>query len=438
VRNLPEVVRKALFNRVVDRAGSDLVAERLLGTMSDTEVVEALADVAEKAEKDPVKLAEQLNDRGVRRADLKGLAVAMLGRPAISGENEEPTRLTKEEREGRERVAGVVSRLLSSKLKTMENQDQDELKKEFPTTDEQFRVTALATLRDYIAVEEDIERFEKVLDLWAQEVRLALRAAVPDTVHELVGVMREGNSAREDEEWKALVASYGRRVVDGQLVETLRTTAQADGMAAARTLLDPLGDEAVEGLLDLLAEERDKVRRVFIISLLTDMAGDYRDRVIEWFDDPRWFVARNSVTILIRSGVSHDIRPLLERAAAHEHPAVRREGVQGLTALLGAGYVSGLTRMASDPDQGVRELAVSTLGGLVDPSAVPALGTIARNNSDESIRRRAIEALGHQGLPGSRELLTALASFWNKPRLHGSLRRIAKKLAKDLAKGRRG
>src|SRR5687768_5440292 len=32
VRNLPDVARKALFNRVVDRAGSDLIAERLLGT----------------------------------------------------------------------------------------------------------------------------------------------------------------------------------------------------------------------------------------------------------------------------------------------------------------------------------------------------------------------------------------------------------------------
>lgn len=437
VRSLPEVARKALFNRVVDRAGSDLIAERLLGTMTDTEVVEALADVAEKANKDPVKLAEQLEDRGVRRTDLKGLAVALLGRPAIAGEPQEKVRLTREEREGRERVAGVVSRLLSSKLKALEEQDVQELQKEFPTTDLDFRAGSLATLRDYVGAEEDIERFEKVLDLWAQEVRLALRAAIPDTVEELVEVVRDGGAGGGDDEWAALVRSYGRRVIDASLVDTLRTTAQADGMARARKLLEPLGDDSVDGLLDLLAEERDKVRRVFMISLLSDMATDYRERVVERFEDTRWFVVRNAVTILIRAGVTHEMRSLLERAVGHEHPAVRKEGIQGLTALLGAGYAAGLTRMSADPDQGVRELAVSTLGGLVSPAAVPALGTVARTSEDPSIRRRAIEALGHQALPGARELLAALGSFWHKPRLPRALRHLAKKLAKDLAKGRK-
>ena len=438
VRNLPEVARKALFNRVVDRAGSDLIAERLLGTMSDTEVVEALADVAEKADKDPIQLAQQLSDRGARRGDLKGLAVALLGRSSIHETPEEPARLTKDEREGRERVAGVVSRLLSSKLKVLEEQDARELLEEFPRSDDEFRAASVATFRDYVTNEEDIERFEKVLDLWSQDVRLALRDGTADAVDELVEVVRGAEVGGGDEEWVSLVRSYGQRVVDGSLVDTLRAAAQKDGPEAARKLLEPLGDDAIEGLLTLLAEERDKVRRVFIIGLISDMAKGHQDRVVERFEDPRWFVARNAVTILMRSGLTREMRPLLEKAAAHEHPAVRREAILGLTDLLGAGYVSGLTRMSADPDQGVRELAVSTLGGLVNPAAVPALGTIARTSDDLSIRRRAIESLGHQGLPGARELLSSLASFWSKPRLPGALRRLAKNLAKNLAKGRRG
>jgi len=77
VTELPAELRRSLVDRLVERVRTDPVAERLIGTMSNAELTRALIDLGRDGRRDPVQLARQLAQAGVRRLDIVDLTAAL-------------------------------------------------------------------------------------------------------------------------------------------------------------------------------------------------------------------------------------------------------------------------------------------------------------------------------------------------------------------------
>ena len=158
-----------------------------------------------------------------------------------------------------------------------------------------------------------------------------------------------------------------------------------------------LGAPAIEPLLDLLAaaEERPLRRRVFDVLARLDEAAVARGAV-QRLTDPRWFVQRNMLALLVQ--VPPELRSLDPTPwAAHEDPRVRREA---------------LALMLHDPQR----------AGVALPSAL--------GEDDEWIVRLALEKVG----PGSDE--TVRQALVDRVLLEGTrsdeLRRAAAKTIRRL------
>lgn len=436
VEELPPGVRQGLLSRMLETARDETMADRMLGTMTDREMAKALVELADESKRDPVALARDIVTKGIRRNDtIVKMTSALVeqaaprGAPAPTAAAEESASVT-EERSKRAVVSQAVSDMLSREVHTLERADLDAIRLEFPLSQTEYRAIALATLRDYVTQEHDIDRLETVLEIWSIGVRERLQEADAAGAAELVELVQ--SALADDEERAALAQTYLRRVLDAELVASLLTGDHEP--AALRTLLEPLGPTAVDGLLDVLADEQNRIRRALLIAILVELSRNHRSLVVARLDDPRWYVVRNAITILHRAGLQREDLPWLERTSRHEHPAVRRESIEAITAALGADAVPHLHRLAWDSEQTVADLAVSTLGSLVSQRAVTTLVEVARGSTDWNVRRGALEALGRQSAPGALEALRTLGSWRSQPRLPRSLRRAAKKLAKERAR----
>jgi HEAT repeat protein len=208
---------------------------------------------------------------------------------------------------------------------------------------------------------------------------------------------------------------------------------ESKGESAAR-LLRPFGEVAVDRLFDELARERDRGKRALFLRVLAQVARGHHRRVAQRFSDSRWYVARNAVTVLHRTGDPAAV-PLLIEATHHREPAVRREAIKGLVALAGPAALPDLLLMATDPDQSVRLTLVTSVGALVEPESCQALASLALALRDHAERRRALDALAAHPDPQARMVLRGLATTRSRPRLPRRHRRYAKGLIKRLEEG---
>jgi hypothetical protein len=230
-------------------------------------------------------------------------------------------------------------------------------------------------------------------------------------------------------EKKAVVDATLHRVLSRDMLAELVSVAEDGKAESTIRLLIPFGDVAVDDLMDDLAEERDRGRRAVLLAILCEVARGHHHRVARRLADPRWFVARNAVTVLHRSG-GKDVVPLLAEATRHQEPAVRREAARGLLAVAGLEALPELMMLAVDPDESVRSTVISAMGGSSNPGAAAALGRLVRTLHDQGDRRRAIDALARHPAPEAVDTLAELASARSRPKLPFRVRRYAKSLSK--------
>ena len=421
VTGLPSRVRRDLVAVLVDRSKSEPVAERLVGSITDHQLGELLVELGEEGEQDPVELAEELVARRARQHGLVEL-VRELGRadqPSASA----GTAFTGDDRQA---ATSAIGEIVGEGPVT--GADATAVSDGFPQTDADLRAQALATLGDYLAVEEDTERLQRVLELWIKEVRTSLLGGGSETPS-LVGILSAAR-ARVDPGRDALFATFQRRILDVPFLQQLLGPDLQGNSDRITELLGPLGESAVEGLLDVLGEETDRARRSTLVSLLARFAGSYPAPVEARLDDERWYVVRNAVNIMHKAEGGRDRLSLLEKASSHEHAAVRREVIWGLVSVLGAEAAPYMRRFVADPDSSVRERAVGFLGSLDSPEALELLATVASSSDDPKLRRRALEEISHNPSAAVPQLLRQLAAFRRRPRLPWSLRRYARKLMK--------
>src|SRR5262249_46204981 len=77
IEALPDEQRRMLHPALLERVLQDRLADRYIGSMSDTELARVLVDVAERFQRDPAEMAQRLVERRLRSDDLIELTTSL-------------------------------------------------------------------------------------------------------------------------------------------------------------------------------------------------------------------------------------------------------------------------------------------------------------------------------------------------------------------------
>ncbi|ORJ57680.1 HEAT repeat domain-containing protein [Geothermobacter hydrogeniphilus] len=168
------------------------------------------------------------------------------------------------------------------------------------------------------------------------------------------------------------------------------------------SILAFLKQRSTPRLMDHLARETDAGIRKQLAAVLIRQGPQAVPTLLEYIRDERWYVVRNTATILgeIRDpGTARHLNELLH----HEDTRVCREAIRALTRIGGSGAVQVLLEAVDDEDGEVSRQALLSLGVIGDASAVPKLSRIIRKADfflkHKGRTRDAIRALGEIGSP---------------------------------------
>ena len=139
---------------------------------------------------------------------------------------------------------------------------------------------------------------------------------------------------------------------------------------SAYSYLQVLDQEATPVLLDILAVEKDRAIRKYLVEILKDLGRKQISLIARHLSDRRWQVVRNIVTILGDSKAEEAIS-YLERVAVHKQVQIRQEVIKGLVSIGGKKAAVLLTRFLKDHDPDVqiaaaRAIAVVQGAGLTE------------------------------------------------------------------------
>jgi hypothetical protein len=165
-----------------------------------------------------------------------------------------------------------------------------------------------------------------------------------------------------------------------------------------------------------LAAEENRGRRRMLIDALTACAKADPDPLLVHLEDTRWYLVRNIVLILGRSGHS-EIAGRLLAVGRHEEPRVRREVLRALGALLEDGSTRLAIAALEDPDAGVRRQAMAQLRPLPNPEVDEALEHRLAAADDMKERLKIINELAARGTDRARDALRRRARIklgWTK------------------------
>lgn len=439
IRHLPGPARRALATLLLEQVREDAMAERVLGTMTDAQLARVLVDLGSEGGMEPVDRAARLVDLGVRQLDLVDLTLALargqveggtiiagLDRVGITAPPEGPLKPA-----AGSPVLRTVSSLLARGLVSMGQDDVRSIREAFPASNQDQRQMAFDALADYLRIENDLDRLGEVLGVWVGETCDTLQRRDEAHLDYLVRAARAASEEEGEDEKRALVvASIHRALSEDTLAELVSVGDEESKFESAVRLLLPFGEMAVDRLLDDLAREKDRGKRALLLRVLAEVARGNERLVAKRLSDSRWYVARNAVTVLSRSGGQGAI-PWLVQATHHREPAVRREAIRGLVMVAGPTALVELLPLAHDPDQSVRATLISSLGTLVEAEACEGLGRLALALRDGE-RRGALDALAAHPDPKAITVLRGMATSRSRPRLPRKHRRYARGLVRKL------
>ncbi len=214
------------------------------------------------------------------------------------------------------------------------------------------------------------------------------------------------------------------------LGDLLRRREDADDVASGAEYLRRLGQEAIAEFVGILVDEPEGAARARMLDTLAALGPAAAPAMREWVGDGRWLVARSMIGLLVRIG-DRAAFEVVEKAAKHEHPQVRREVARALPVLGGKQAMKPLLDYLSDPDGDVRLTATKLLGTLIDAEAVGPLRaflqTPTRSVQDLLVKRQIITALASIATPEARAVLEGIAHrrLWPWQRNEVKLRQLA-------------
>ncbi|MBT8194507.1 MAG: HEAT repeat domain-containing protein [Acidimicrobiia bacterium] len=381
-----ELRDETAFGNFLDQFSSDELAE-LAGAIKDAALpllVEYARVVSEMAGRDPGLVDQVMGER--EAADARGA------------------------------VAGSVGVHLANFLKQEDDGERsiDALAGEIAELDGAPPV-GWGVLGDLFSIEERSDRVGRLLRIWVAKLTRAIRERA---FLDAVAWMRVAQEADLDS--RLLDDAYGLAASD-EILEIL-TSATGEHPEERNELLGQLSRRAGGRVIEQLAIEEDPGRRRMLIDVVTEIAKVDIRSVLAGLSDSRWYVVRNVVIALGKSGRKAAGEPLT-RLIDHEDHRVRIEALRALLPCVGDASVDHLIHALGDEHVRVRALATDLLGTLDDGVVVPALASALRDETQAVENRVAvIEALGRHGDDSARVLLEEMAD--SKARFSASARAL--------------
>ena len=199
-------------------------------------------------------------------------------------------------------------------------------------------------------------------------------------------------------------------------------------------------DEAVLLLLELVAEESRLSARREIVEQLQTLAGGRIHLLAEHLVDPRWYIARNVVTVLGATAQPGAV-PFLRAALSHADGRVRKEALHALAQIRTPEAISLMVQTLAHPDPDTQEAAAHWLGMTGSTDAAAALVTFLQAtplHEAVPVKRAAIRSLGRLGTPEAEAALQHIQSSGGlfSRRQIGELRAEAVRALAALREGR--
>jgi hypothetical protein len=198
-----------------------------------------------------------------------------------------------------------------------------------------------------------------------------------------------------------------------------------------QTLVLTLGASATRGLLEALAAEPDRARRLRLIELAASLGPAIVPETRRLLADPRWYVVRNMVLLLRRV---HDKSAMSEILRCADHPdlRVRLEAIRALFAFDTAVPRDLLARTIHHPDPRLAEAAVLLTGQHGITQATDLLVEILLRwdwlGRRRSIRLKALRALADLADPAVLPRIERFFREWPFPLVALEERRVAYRL----------
>jgi len=272
---------------------------------------------------------------------------------------------------------------------------------------------------EVLAVREEMDDYPLALDVMERVIGHFVRRGSFGHAARTLKAFREleENSAALPERHRALLSQAVQRMGDADRIQEIGGTLNRgldSEMAELETYLRFLPRRAVEPLMDLLGEVKHRKGRRVLCEVLVDLLGSNLEPLAKRLDDPRWFVVRNLIYILHRSGSRNGLK-YLRQTLSHPHPKVRQETLRALEAMGMARSADFLLGLLESRDEICRTWALERLAVLGDRRAAEPLWKLIRTRGfrDQSWhdKRAYFEALGRCAPP---EMLPAVKALFEK------------------------
>jgi len=212
------------------------------------------------------------------------------------------------------------------------------------------------------------------------------------------------------------------KVITGMITELRSAVKGSAEYRAAYAYLGMMEREATEVMLNLLAEEKDRTFRLFLVDLLMALGKNQVALIAEQLNDERWYVVRNTVRILIESKSERTVF-FLHKVAEHKNIQVRQEVARGLVMTGGKKASTLLSRYLRDKSTDMQLMAIRGLAEIAGAGATEAQDLVdflqdrRLTRKENELTIEAINVIGKLGDLGSAAFLKRYAKLrWWKSR----------------------
>ena len=195
------------------------------------------------------------------------------------------------------------------------------------------------------------------------------------------------------------------------------------GAVELKQYLDNFGWEALSGISDLLGDLDHRHHRQTLCDYLAAEGRDQPDMVAKGIYDKRWYVVRNSVSILARIGDDRSLHHL-RQAVTHDERRVRLEVVTALKECDNDKALPILAETVMDSDREIRQGAIDAIVVRRGQPAFEATTAIINDERFDSLEQseqnallRAFSILGGDATVGYLSRLIERYNLWRDPTL---------------------
>jgi hypothetical protein len=230
-------------------------------------------------------------------------------------------------------------------------------------SDDAIERRVVTTLLDMTAVSPDVVR-PLVLGRLREIFVRALQAGRFAQAIAMIRAIRELAADPSQAERRQSLDEFVEHLADARTLAALVAASRQPGgppFVQVQTLVLALGASASRGLLEALAAESDRARRLRLIELAASLGPAIVPETRRLLADPRWYVVRNMVLLLRRV---HDKSAMGEILRCADHPdlRVRLESIRALFAFDTKVPRDLLARTIHHPDPRLAEAAVLLSG----------------------------------------------------------------------------